>query len=123
MHKYTNLQIWQQAMELVEEIYKLTKTFPADEKYGLIYQMNRAAVSIPSNIAEGAGRCSKKDFSHFISISIGSMFELNTQLVLSERLGFIDNTQCEKLQESLDNLQRMAVSFKNKLDSDSSVQQ
>ena len=116
MHKYTNLQIWQQAMELVEEIYKLTKTFPADEKYGLISQMNRAAVSIPSNIAEGAGRCSNKDFSHFISISIGSMFELNTQLVLSERLGFIDNTQCEKLQESLDNLQRMAVSFKNKLD-------
>ena len=110
-------------MELVEEIYKLTKTFPADEKYGLISQMNRAAVSIPSNIAEGAGRYSNKDFSHFISISIGSMFELNTQLVLSERLGFIDNTQCEKLQESLDNLQRMAVSFKNKLDSDSSVQQ
>ena len=103
-------------MELVVEIYNLTKTFPADEKYGLVSQMNRAAVSIPSNIAEGAGRGSDKDFSHFISISMGSMFELNTQLVLSERLGFIDHTQCKKIQEYLDNLQRMAVSFKNKLD-------
>ncbi len=104
-------------MELVVEIYKLTRTFPADEKYGLVSQMNRAAVSIPSNIAEGAGRGSDKDFSHFISISMGSMFELNTQLVLSERLGFIDHTQYKKIQEYLDNLQRMAVSFKNKLDS------
>ena len=58
-------------MELVVEVYKLTKTFPAEEKYGLVSQMNRAAVSVPSNIAEGAGRGSNKDFSHFISISIG----------------------------------------------------
>ena len=71
MHNYSNLQIWQQAMELVVEVYKLTKTFPAEEKYGLVSQMNRAAVSVPSNIAEGAGRGSNKDFSHFISISIG----------------------------------------------------
>ena len=87
-------------MELVVEIYKLTRTFPADEKYGLVSQMNRAAVSIPSNIAEGAGCGSDKDFSHFISISMGSMFELNTQLVLSERLGFIDHTQYKKIYKS-----------------------
>ena len=116
MHNYSNLQIWQQAMELVVEVYKLTKTFPAEEKYGLVSQMNRDAVSVPSNIAEGAGRGSNKDFSHFISISIGSMCELHTQLVLSERLGFIDHLQYKKIQEHLDDIQRMAVSFKNKLD-------
>ena len=65
MHNYSNLQIWQQAMELVVEVYKLTKTFPAEEKYGLVSQMNRAAVSVPSNIAEGAGRGSNKDFFAF----------------------------------------------------------
>jgi four helix bundle protein len=75
MHNYNNLQIWQQAMELVVDIYKLTNSFPAEEKYGLVSQMNRAAISIPSNIAEGAGRNSDKDFSHFISMSIGSMYE------------------------------------------------
>ena len=88
-------------MELVVEVYKLTKTFPAEEKYGLVSQMNRAAVSVPSNIAEGAGRGSNKDFSHFISISIGSMCELHTQLVLSERLGFIDNLQYKKYKNIL----------------------
>ena len=103
-------------MELVVDIYKLTNSFPAEEKYGLVSQMNRAAISIPSNIAEGAGRNSDKDFSHFISMSIGSMCELHTQLILSERLGFINHTQSCEIQDTLDNLQRMAVSFKNKLD-------
>ena len=103
-------------MELVVDIYKLTNSFPAEEKYGLVSQMNRAAISIPSNIAEGAGRNSDKDFSHFISMSIGSMYELHTQLILSERLGFVDHLQYKKIQEHLDNIQRMAVSFKNKLD-------
>lgn len=103
-------------MELVVDIYKLTNSFPAEEKYGLVSQMNRAAISIPSNIAEGAGRNSDKDFSHFICMSIGSMYELHTQLILSERLGFINHTQSCEIQDTLDNLQRMAVSFKNKLD-------
>lgn len=103
-------------MELVVDIYKLTNSFPAEEKYGLVSQMNRAAISIPSNIAEGAGRNSDKDFSHFISMSIGSMYELHTQLILSERLGFIDHAQSEEMQHKLDNLQRMTVSFKSKLD-------
>ena len=116
MHNYNNLQIWQQAMELVVDIYKLTNSFPAEEKYGLVSQMNRAAISIPSNIAEGAGRNSDKDFSHFISMSIGSMYELHTQLILSERLGFVNSVLIREIQDTLDNLQRMAVSFKTKLD-------
>ena len=116
MDSYNNLQVWQQAVERVVDRYKLTYSFPAEEKYGLVSQMNRAAISIPSNIAEGAGRNSDKDFSHFISMSIGSMYELHTQLILSERLGFINHTQSCEIQDTLDNLQRMAVSFKNKLD-------
>ena len=115
MHNYNNLQIWQQAMDLVEEIYKLTASFPIEEKFGLVSQMTRAAVSIPSNIAEGAGRNSDKDFAHFISIAIGSLYELNTQIVLSERLGYINQTQSQELQKKLDNLQRKSVSFKSKL--------
>jgi four helix bundle protein len=115
MHNYNNLQIWQQAMDLVEEIYKLTASFPIEEKFGLVSQMTRAAVSIPSNIVEGAGRNSDKDFAHFISIAIGSLYELNTQIVLSERLGYIDQSQSQELQKKLDNLQRKSVSFKSKL--------
>ena len=115
MHNYNNLQIWQQAMDLVEDIYILTASFPTDEKFGLVSQMNRAAVSIPSNIAEGAGRNSDKDFAHFISIAIGSLYELNTQIVLSERLGYINQSQSQELQKKLDNLQRKSVSFKSKL--------
>ena len=115
MHNYNNLQIWQQAMDLVEDIYKLTASFPIEEKFGLVSQMTRAAVSIPSNIAEGAGRNSDKDFAHFISIAIGSLYELNTQIVLSERLGYINQIQSQELQKKLDNLQRKSVSFKSKL--------
>ena len=115
MHNYNNLHIWQQAMDLVEEIYKLTASFPIEEKFGLVSQMTRAAVSIPSNIAEGAGRNSDKDFAHFISIAIGSLYELNTQIVLSERLGYINQSQSQELQKKLDNLQRKSVSFKSKL--------
>ena len=115
MHNYKNLQIWQQAMTLVEDIYKLTASFPIEERFGLASQMNRAAISIPSNIAEGAGRNSDKDFAHFISIAIGSLYELNTQIVLSERLGFINQAQSQELQNRLDNLQRKSVSFKSKL--------
>lgn len=115
MHNYNNLQIWQLAMDLVEEIYKLTASFPIEEKFGMVSQMTRAAVSIPSNIAEGAGRNSDKDFAHFISIAIGSLYELNTQIVLSERLGYINQSQSQELQKKLDNLQRKSVSFKSKL--------
>ena len=102
-------------MDLVEEIYKLTASFPIEEKFGLVSQMTRAAVSIPSNIAEGAGRNSDKDFAHFISIAIGSLYELNTQIVLSERLGYINQSRSQELQKKLDNLQRKSVSFKSKL--------
>ncbi|WP_263416564.1 four helix bundle protein [Terriglobus albidus] len=87
---YRDLKVWQRSIDLAELIYKLTKTFPREEVFGLSAQMRRASVSIPSNIAEGSGRTTRKDFRQFIVIARGSNDELNTQLILAERLGFGD---------------------------------
>ena len=103
-------------MDLAQAIYEMTYTLPKAETYALISQMQRAAVSIPSNIAEGAGRDSNKDFSHFISIALGSLFELHTQIVLSERIDYIDNNQKNKILIMTNELQKMLVGFRKKLD-------
>lgn len=87
---YTDLQVWQAAMELAEEIYRITKTFPREETYALTVQLRRAAVSVPSNIAEGKGRSSEKELAQFLCHSRGSLFEIETQLNLACRLGYID---------------------------------
>ncbi|GGO85124.1 hypothetical protein GCM10011348_32950 [Marinobacterium nitratireducens] len=87
MHQ--NLHAWQLSMDLAVEIYRLTERFPSGELYGLKAQMRRAAVSVPSNIAEGAGRASKAEFKRFIAIACGSLSELETQLLLSQRLNFL----------------------------------
>lgn len=86
--KYQRLQVWQEAIELVTDVYRLTSHFPDSEKFALVSQMRRAAVSIPSNIAEGAGRGSDKEFRRFLLIARGSLQELETQLIISDRLGF-----------------------------------
>jgi four helix bundle protein len=80
-HNYRELKVWQKAIDLVIKVYKLTNQFPTTEKYGLVSQINRAVVSIPSNIAEGCSRISNKDFQHFLSMALGSAFELETQLI------------------------------------------
>ena len=85
---HEKLEAWKFSMELVKAVYQMTATFPAEERYGLSQQMRRAAVSIPSNIAEGAGRNSTKEFLNFIGISRGSLAELETQLQLAVMLGF-----------------------------------
>jgi four helix bundle protein len=90
MRKHQQLRAWQQAIDLVELVYHETRGFPDDERYGLTSQMRRAAVSVPSNIAEGAGRGSTKDFIRFLMIARGSLSELETQLIISQRLGYID---------------------------------
>ena len=86
--KHHDLLAWQHAMELVEVIYKLTATFPQSEQYGLTSQMRRSAVSVPSNIAEGAGRDSVADFNRFLIIARGSLSELETQVLLTQKLCF-----------------------------------
>jgi four helix bundle protein len=81
IHNFKELQVWQKAMDLAVFAYQLTGFFPKEEKFGLIYQIQRCAVSIHSNIAEGSGRVSNKEFQHFISIAMGSSFELETQVL------------------------------------------
>ena len=89
MNNLKELKIWQKAIDLSVEVYKITSHFPSDERFGLISQARRAAVSISSNIAEGAGRTSTKEFNYFLGIANGSSFELQTQLVIASRLSFI----------------------------------
>lgn len=89
---FRELIAWQRAMELVEQVYRATTCFPKEEQYGLTSQLRRAAVSIPSNIAEGQGRSTTRDFLNFLAIAKGSLNELETQILLSERLGYVDSS-------------------------------
>ena len=88
-HTYRELRVWQQSVDMVLEVYRLTQLLPKEELYALTTQIRRAAVSVASNIAEGQGRLSKKDFRHFLSQARGSLFELETQLVIACRLGYV----------------------------------
>ena len=88
---FKNLKVWQVSMELAELVYSLTKSFPSNEAFNLVLQINRSVVSIPSNIAEGKGRGSDNDFKRFLYIARGSLFELRTQLELARRLKYIDS--------------------------------
>ena len=115
MHNYKELEIWKASLKICTPIYKLTKTFPDDEKFGLISQIRRAAVSVPSNIAEGSSRSSNKEFSHFLSIALGSLFELETQLQLSIDLNFLKQISVEKLMLDIIQLQKKISTFKKTL--------
>jgi len=111
------LKIWQKAIAFVSDIYKVTSIFPDKEKFNLISQINRAAVSIPSNIAEGAGRNSKKEFIQFLAIAHGSTYEVETQLIISKNLGYILEEDLVIILEKLSELQKMNYSFQQKLTS------
>ena len=93
LKSYQELIVWQKAMDLVVNVYQITKGFPREETYGLTNQIRRAAVSIPSNIAEGQGRNTAKEFQRFLAVAYGSLQETETQLMLSRRLGYIDEAQ------------------------------
>lgn len=87
---YKKLNVWKESIDLVKQIYQVTANFPREEKYGLISQLRRASVSIPSNIAEGNSRSSDKDYKRFVEMAYGSALELETQLIISVELKFID---------------------------------
>lgn len=93
LKSYKELIVWQKSMTLVKEIYQLTYNFPNDEKFGLISQMRRSSISIPSNIAEGWGRLSRKNYIQFLRISRGSLFELETQLLIAKDLNYIKDSK------------------------------
>ena len=115
MHNFKELNSWKEAKDLSVLIYKLTSKFPSSEIYGITSQIRRAAVSIPSNIAEGAGRNSNKDFSRFIAIALGSAFELETQLLIASEIDYIDNEDYKELIVSLNKIQKMLVNFQKHL--------
>lgn len=106
MHNLKELKIWNKAIDIAVDVYKVTSSFPVDERFGLTSQSRRAAVSIPSNIAEGAGRNSAKEFSHFLGIANGSSYELQTQLVISNKLALLDDSAMEELLKQIDELQK-----------------
>ena len=97
VRNYRDLLVWQKAMDLVQEIYKATKTFPQEELFCLTSQLRRAGISIPSNIAEGEGRKSKKEFLHHLSIAYGSLREVETQVLIAERLEYLAKDKLDRL--------------------------
>lgn len=117
MNKFKNLNIWKRAVELATEIYIVTSDFPDEEKYGLTSQLRRCVVSISSNIAEGAGRNTNKDFNRFLSIAYGSSYELETQLIIATNLNLIPNPDSKKLCNEVDELQKMIYTFSQSLKS------
>ena len=108
---FRDLLIWQKGMQLVKEVYKLTRTFPKSEDFNLSSQMKRASVSIPSNIAEGFGRSTKKDFQRFLYIALGSIFELQTQILISYEQDYINQQQFDSINELTREVERMLCSF------------
>ena len=113
---FRDLEVWQQAMDLVVECYRLSEAFPKDERYGLTSQLRRAAVSIPSNIAEGHARQHTKEFLQFLSIARGSLAELETQLILAERLNFASSALIMPLIDRANRITRMMASLKASLE-------
>ena len=113
MKAHHKLKVWQRSIDYVIEVYTLTEKFPKSELYGLTNQMRRSAISIASNIAEGAGRSGKKEFKKFLSISQGSVAELETQLIISERLGY--SSDINNLFSELDEISKMIIGLTKKL--------
>jgi four helix bundle protein len=107
MKSYTELIVWQESIKLVKEIYAITRRFPKEEIYGLISQMRRSAISIPSNIAEGFMRQHRPEIVQFLYIALGSCGELNTQLIIAKELKFIDENVLKVFQEKLNHISRM----------------
>jgi four helix bundle protein len=115
MHNFKELIIWQKARILVKEVYENTISFPANEKYGITSQIQRAAISIPSNIAEGSGRGSNKDFSRFLDMAMSSAFELETEIILSYDLNYMNENNYNLILPKIQEVQKMIFAFKNQL--------
>ncbi|PIB37002.1 four helix bundle protein [Reichenbachiella sp. 5M10] len=117
MHNYKELKIWKESIQLVKDLYPVLNSFPEDEKYNLISQIKRSSVSVPSNIAEGTSRKSNVDFKRFLQISLGSLFEMETQLYLSCELGFMASQDFKLFETRINELQKMIYGFSKSLDS------
>ena len=110
---YRDLEVWKKAMEVSKEIYQITGKFPGDERFGLVNQIRRAAVSVPSNLAEGHARGTASEFCRFISIAMGSVAELETQILLSGELGYCRPNEYDALLSELDQVGKMLRGLSN----------
>ena len=115
VRSYRDLIVWQKSMEMVERIYRMTKVLPPEEMYGLSSQLRRAAVSVPSNIAEGQARGSKAEFLRFLSIAQGSRAEVETQTLIAERLGYVTKQQISAILLLLEEIAKMLHTLRAKL--------
>jgi four helix bundle protein len=114
MHNYKKLIVWQKAVELAVDVYNRTKRFPEDERFGMTMQARKSSCSIANNIAEGSRKSSGKEFNRFLEISDGSSAELNTQLIISEKVGYITHEELDSFEVRIDEIQRMICSLKEK---------
>lgn len=113
-HNFKNLKIWNLSMEITSDIHKIALTFPKCENYGLVSQMNRCSVSMPSNIAEGSNR-TKRHFQYYLNISLGSSFELQTQLLIARQNDYLTEEKTIELENKIIEFQKMTTSFIDKL--------
>jgi four helix bundle protein len=115
INSYKDLIVWQRGMDLVTTVYQMTAKLPASEQWGLISQMRRAAVSVPSNIAEGYGRQATGEYRHHLSIGRASLLELETQFLLCERLNYLIDVESKPILEEIDDISKMLASLISKL--------
>ncbi|MBO6183878.1 MAG: four helix bundle protein [Chryseobacterium sp.] len=114
-HNFKNLNIWKLTIELANDTYILTDGFPKNEEFGLKSQLRRCSVSVASNIAEGSSRSSNKDFNRFLEISLGSLYELQTQIIISSNRSYFDLSKLENIENKIIELQRMISGFQKTL--------
>jgi four helix bundle protein len=115
MHNFKELKVWKAGIDLTKSIFILTRQFPIEERYGLISQMTRCAISIPSNIAEGCGRKSNKELHQFLNISLGSAFELETQLIIAKEFDYIDDETLDTICNLVIEIQKMIFGLQKSL--------
>lgn len=115
MQNYKELQVWKKSHEITLEIYKITKVFPKEELFGLVSQLRRSSVSVPTNIAEGSGRFTQKDFASFLQISLGSCQEVEYLILLSKEINYIKETDFNQLEKSIGEIKAMLISLIKKV--------
>ena len=113
---YKDLLVWQKGIALVKQVYRITRTFPADEKFGLVSQIRRAAVSIPSNVAEGQARDTTREFIQFVSVAEGSLAELDTQMIIATELGYCRTSDTQEVVELISELRKMLNGLRRRLE-------
>ena len=115
MHRFKELEVWKKSIELSKQIYAVTNAFPEKEKFALVSQLNRGVISIASNIAEGAGRNTKGEFKQFLGIATGSVYEVETQLIIASEIGYLSKVVLQDLQLLIDEILKMIIGLRNKL--------